>query len=117
MIGRWRPGRSGSVSQTDSVVAAAGAVVPARRYVIAINGDPQRTISSAVAGAVFRRWSQSPDVLVRGSLRDGFVWEWPGRRTRIEIVPEHCQASTTSQQARRCRRIQTPAVSVPSMNR
>ena len=60
----------------------------AQRYQIAICGAFLRSISAAAAERTFRRWRQSPDVLVRGDLRTGFVWVWPDHRTRIEIVPE-----------------------------
>ncbi len=59
-----------------------------QRYAIVIGGTRVRTISDAAAETTFRRWSRSPDVLLRGDLRTGFVWLWTDRHNRIAIVPE-----------------------------
>ncbi len=56
------------------------------RYEVAIGGTTCRTVSSGIAEAMFRRWSQSPDVILHGDLRTGFSWRWQNR-TRITIRP------------------------------
>jgi len=64
-----------------------------QRYAIVIGGTRVRTISDAAAETTFRRWSRSPDVLLRGDLRTGFVWLWADKRNRIAIVPERDRAT------------------------
>jgi hypothetical protein len=88
MTGRSRACRP-SPSQQTGPGAAAGAAVPAQRYNLAISGVHQRTISGDAAEMTFRRWRQSPDVIMRGDLRTGFCWEWAnGVRFTIKPVPD-----------------------------
>jgi post-segregation antitoxin (ccd killing protein) len=99
MSGRWRAGRLSPVPQANAVVPAAAAAL-AQQYDITINGTYQRTINSDLAETTFRRWSESPDVRVRGDLRTGFFWEWPyPTRTRIEFVPKGDTGSNTDSPA------------------
>lgn len=92
MTGRSRACRPTPALQTDTVVVAVAA--PSQRYDIAINGTYLRTVGGDVAETMFRRWSQRPDVVVRGDLRSGFFWKWPDpESTRFEFVPEGGQGS------------------------
>jgi hypothetical protein len=79
-------GRSRACRPSPGPDRAVGAVVPAQRYNLAISGIHQRTISGDAAETTFRRWSQSPDVVMRGDLLTGFFWEWPNN-VRILIKP------------------------------
>lgn len=64
-------------------------VAPARRYDITIGGVHQRTITGDAAETTFRRWSQSPDVVMHGDLRTGFCWVWQnGVRFTIKPVSD-----------------------------
>jgi hypothetical protein len=87
MAGGVRARRGAPEPSIDSVAVS-------QRYVIVIGGTRIRTIGGDAADMTFRRWSQSPDVVMRGDLRTGFSWEWPdSKRTRIEIVPERDRGS------------------------
>lgn len=82
MTGRSRVCRPSAAPQTETLV-------PAQQYDIAINGLYRRTINGDAAETTFRRWRQSPDVVMRGDLRTGFCWEWAnGVRFTIKPVPD-----------------------------
>ena len=87
MTGQSRACRPSPAQQPDTVVVV-DAAPPYQRYDMTINGTRLRTVSGDVAETMFRRWSQRPDVVLRGDLWSGFFWKWTDpESTRFEFVP------------------------------